>query len=116
MSLDGSSRRYEDVMMHLVFSDQATGSFLKDCIILPINAVDCVDRCNVYGDYCRAHKDRPVRDAAIVFNLRLKCCFETFSLSAHVYCMSQKRTDDQAVKLPMGTMPVFLPFGQALPR
>jgi hypothetical protein len=52
-----------------MFSDQATGSVLKDRIILSINAVDCVDRCNVYGDYCRVHKGKPGRDAALIFNL-----------------------------------------------
>jgi hypothetical protein len=73
-----------------MFSDQANGSILKGHIILPINAVNRVDRYNVYGDYCQAHKRRPGRDAAIVFNLRLKCCFEMFPLSARAYCMLQK--------------------------
>jgi hypothetical protein len=80
-----------------VFSGQANGSILKDHIILPIDTINCIDRCNVYGDYCRAHKCRPIRDAAIVFNLRLKRCFEIFPLSARAYCMLQK---GQMVKQP----------------
>jgi hypothetical protein len=58
-----------------MFSGQTNGSILKDRIILPIYTIDCVDRCNVYGGYGQAHKDRPGRDAAIIFNLRLMCCF-----------------------------------------
>jgi hypothetical protein len=77
-----------------MFSGQVNGSILKDRITHSIEALYCVAiGVNVYGDHCRVHRDRPGRNAALIFNLRLKRCFEMFPLSACAYCMLQKRTD-----------------------